>query len=128
MAIQPDFTGPLELSAQSINTNVLSGMVGTYVLGVLADENFLEVRYVGRSDDDLAGKLQSWTAIPRYTHFLFGYFSSADEAFTKECLLFHDFGGTAKLDNPIHPDRPNGSNVMCPVCPSTGLVDLLGLG
>jgi hypothetical protein len=128
MAIQTWLNGPCELSARSINANVMSGMIGTYALGVLAEGNVLAVRYVGRSDDDLAGRLQSWTGNPRYTHFLFGYLFSAEEAFKKECRLFHDFGATAILDNAVHPDRPNGSNVACPVCPPMGLAGFLGLG
>ena len=37
-------------------------------------------------------------------------------AFEKECRNFHDFGGVEKLDNDIHPDRPDGAAWKCPVC------------
>jgi hypothetical protein len=51
----------------------------------------------------------------KYTHFKYGFCDADKDAFLKECHLFHDFGGTAKLDNKVHPARPEGSKVKCPV-------------
>lgn len=125
MALSTGLTGPYQLSPQNVSANVYVDRVGAYALGALIQDGIFEVRYVGRSDDDVAGRLQSWTGKPRYTYFKFGYFASAQAAFERECRMFHDFGGTEKLDNAIHPDRPSGSSAVCPVCPRpTGLMGL----
>ena len=43
-------------------------------------------------------------------------FKIAKAAFEKECQNYHDFGGSKKLDNKIHPDRPKDKDYECPVC------------
>jgi hypothetical protein len=42
--------------------------------------------------------------------------TSPKAAFEKECKNYHDFGGSEKLDNKQHPERPDGTNWECPVC------------
>lgn len=119
-------TGPFQLNAATVDWGVTSTSPGAYALG-RHDGNTFYVAYVGRADHDVAGRLKNWVGT-KYTHFQFGYCMTAVEAFQKECRLFHDFGGTAQLDNDIHPDRPSGSNVACPVCPPSPLQGLMGFG
>jgi len=114
MALQTGLFGPHPLTSQGIDAAVKGAGVGTYVLGRQEPNNFI-VNYVGRSDTDLNDRLKDWEG-SKYTHFKFGFFETAKAAFEKECTVFHDFGGSAKLDNDIHPDRPNGSGWRCPRC------------
>lgn len=93
---------------------------GAYALGRQVGETFY-VDYVGRSDADLNGRLKDWVS-SKYTHFKHGFLETAKAAFEHECKMFHDFGGTAKLDNKVHPARPQGTNPKCPV---SGCSDLL---
>jgi hypothetical protein len=79
------------------------------------------VKYVGRSDGDLNARLKQWVA-SKYTHFMYAFYPTSKDAFEKECNLFHTFGGTAKLDNSIHPARPQGTSLKCP---ASGCTDLL---
>jgi len=102
-----------DLTEKEIDGAVVGISPGVYALGSNTPDVFY-VDYIGRSDNDLNGQLKQWVG-GKYTHFKFGLFPSAEEAFTKECNLFHDFGETA-LDNSVHPARPNGSNSKCPRC------------
>jgi hypothetical protein len=106
-----------ELTEKDIDGAVVGLGPGVYALGSSTPAAFY-VDYIGRSDDDLNGQLKRWVG-GKYTHFKFGFFSSAEQAFMKECKLFHDFGETA-LDNSVHPARLNGSNWMCPRCGALG--------
>lgn len=106
--------GPHPLTPQGIDAAVNGVAPGTYVLGRTEGETFY-VDYVGRSDGDLNDRLKDWTD-SKYDYFKFGFFKTAKAAFEKECTVFHDFGGTGKLDNDIHPDRPDGSDWRCPRC------------
>jgi hypothetical protein len=101
-----NLTGPGILAAVSSN-----GMPGAYALGRTNSSNVFEISYVGRSDSDVATRLQNW--IGSYAHFKFDYFSTAAAAFEKECQLYHDFNPP---DNVVHPAKPANSNVKCPVC------------
>jgi hypothetical protein len=113
MATPTGLYGPLALNVATIDTQVVGYGPGAYALGK-ADGDILYIKYVGRSDSDLNARLKNWAGT--YTDFMYAFFPSAKAAFDKECGLFHDFGGTARLDNKMHPDRPNGSNWTCPRC------------
>lgn len=112
--LQTGLHGPHLLTTEGVDSAVRGTGPGAYALGREEGGTFF-VSYVGRSDSDLNDRLKDW-ADTKYTHFKFGFLSSANAAFQKECTVFHDFGGTAKLDNEIHPDRPAGSNWRCPRC------------
>ncbi|MEA1955124.1 MAG: hypothetical protein U9N02_01355 [Campylobacterota bacterium] len=73
-------------------------------------------KYIGRSDSDLKARLLNHVSNEQYKEFKYSYATSQKAAFKKECQNFHDFGGSKKLDNDIHPDRPNGSGLECPIC------------
>ena len=107
--------GPYPLNEESIDTNVNTKATGNYTLGVFEGTLF-RVRYVGRSDTDLNRRLNEHLGEP-YTHFMRSYPSAAVYAYEKECLNFHDFGGSERLHNKIHPDKPEGyPHLKCPRC------------
>ncbi len=109
------FTHVMELTNNGIDAGVVETAPGAYVLGHTLDNGNFSIRYVGRSDDDLNGRLKDH--VGKYKQFKGGYMNSASEAFQKECHLYHDFGGAeGKLDNEVHPARPSGSRETCPVC------------
>ena len=111
-----DMIGPHDLTAKEIERVVTQESAGNYALGEVSDSTFY-VRYVGRSDDDVASRLKSWVGeSKRYKSFKYSYASSAKAAFEKESKNYHDFGEKEKLDNKEHPQRPKGTNWKCPVC------------
>ena len=103
-------SGPYSLTKQSIDKNVTRTSPGAYALGKTSANTF-HISYVGRSDDDVADRLQDH--VGNYDQFKYGYFDSAKAAFEKECRLYHDFDPP---DNKVHPARPQNANWMCPVC------------
>jgi hypothetical protein len=105
--------GPHPLNSNRIDGYVGDG-IGAYALGSANINGGLDVRYVGRSDNDLNTRLKNW--IGSYTHFKFGHFKTREGAFNHECRMFHDFGGVQGLDNSIHPARPAGATYGCPHC------------
>jgi hypothetical protein len=102
--------GPHQLNQQNINQYLAGKGPGVYVLDSTTDGNF-KVDYVGRSDDDLPGRLKKWIG-EGYAYFKYGYYKTMKAAFEKECQIYHDFDPP---DNIIHPDAPNGTNYVCPV-------------
>lgn len=111
-----NMNGPHELTPQKIDGAVTQTSPGNYALGYVSDSTFY-VLYVGRSDDDVNSRLKSWVGENnKYKLFKFSYATSPKAAFEKECKNYHDFGGSEKLDNKQHPERPDGTNWECPVC------------
>src|SRR5580698_2657527 len=96
--------GPHSLTSTGIANSVLRKSAGTYALGKTINGTF-KIHYVGRSDDDVACRLQQHTT-KWYPEFKFGYSGSAQAAFEKECQLYHDFNPP---DNDVHPARPAGT-------------------
>ena len=110
-----DMKGPFQLTDSEVNRQITSTSPGNYGLGYMKEDGTFIVEYVGRSDDDVKNRLHDWTGT-KYKKFKFSYASSAKEAFEKECRNYHDFDGNKKLDNKVHPDRPNGTNLKCLIC------------
>lgn len=108
-----EMNGPYALTVTAIETAVNKISAGNYALGKSENSTFY-VSYVGRSDDDLRGRLKMH--VGKYNHFKFSYALSSKAAFEKECKNFHDFGGTDSLHNAIHPDKPSGTYWECPYC------------
>ncbi len=103
--------GSYPLTAKK-NDEVVKGIsAGVYTLGYKKEESFY-TQYVGRSDSDLNDRLHDYVD-SKYERFKYGFYNSIEDAFKKECSLYHDFN---PKDNSIHPDRPNGTNYICPVC------------
>jgi len=105
-------SGPHLLDPETIATIVSRKSAGAFAMG-RSEGNTFYIRYVGRSDDDLAAALAKH--VGDYPHFKFAYFGSPRAAFEKECQLYHDFG-EAKLNNKFHPMRPYPDSWHCPRC------------
>ena len=103
--------GPFSLTPSGVSDNVKGIGPGAYALGKTELDGF-HIAYIGRSDDDLANRLQQHTP-EHYLQFKYGFFPSPKAAFEKECHLYHDF---SPPDNKIHPARPKNANWSCPVC------------
>ena len=105
--------GSFPLDEPTINKEVSNVSPGVYVLGRKEGKTFY-VRYVGRADDMRA---QLRDHIGRYVRFKFDYANSPEDAFRKECDLYHNFRGPeGKLDNKNHPERPQGATWLCTKC------------
>jgi hypothetical protein len=102
----------LSLTSAGIAASVTRKSPGAYALGKL-ENNVFYIHYVGRSDDDLAARLQQHVN-KRYPHFQAAYYPTAKAAFGKECSLYHDFNPP---DNNAHPATPKNSSSNCPLCP-----------
>lgn len=93
--------------------------IGAYILGWVRRREKATMfysKYVGRSDNDLNARLKQHVGEKYdYTHFRFSYYDSIKEAFEKECELWHEHDGP-ELDNKSHPDRPDETKLVCPVC------------
>lgn len=101
-------SGPYELSKKSVTAQVTRYSPGAYALGYSKNNTFY-IKYVGRSDDDVADRIGDH--VGEYEEFKFGYLNSAKAAFEKECNLYHDFDPE---DNKVHPARTKGMNWECP--------------
>jgi hypothetical protein len=105
--------GPHSLTASNVDSTVTETSPGVYLLGHSSNG----WRYVGRSDDDVAGRLKQHAASGTYSYFWYEYATSPKAAFERECGIWHRHGGaTGGLDNKNHPARPAGSAWKCPVC------------
>ncbi len=103
-------SGPHPLTVAGATAAVVYTSPGAYALGKMGTDGIFYIDYIGRSDDDIAGRLKQH-APERYPEFFFGYYPSAKAAFEKECWLYHTF---RPVDNVVHPARPRGSNWTCP--------------
>ena len=105
-----ELRGPFALVSERIDREVsLPDVPGVYALGRMV--NPFVVAYVGRSDDDLNGRLKDH--IKAYPVFEFEYCSSAKEAYLWECQLYHEY---YPPDDKNHPDMPDGIYLKCSVC------------
>lgn len=109
-----EMKGAYDLSNDVIDEAITREAPGNYALGHVNDKGIFIVKYVGRSDTCVKTRLKQH--VDKHPKFKFSYASSPKAAFEKECKNFHDFGGTAKLGNSIHPDRPANANWKCPHC------------
>ena len=109
-----EMLGPYIFTSAEIDRVVTKTSPGNYGLGY-SNDTFI-VLYVGRSDSDVNQELKARLGSSRYKEFKYSYATSPKAAFEKECRNYHDFGGSEKLDNEIHPSRPAGTNWECPVC------------
>lgn len=109
-----DMEGPFDLEREAIDAQVTKSSAGNYALGYVNSKGVFIVKYVGRSDTDLNLRLKQHSE--GYPRFKYSYADSSRAAFEKECRNYHDFGGSAALDNSIHPDRATGADWQCPLC------------
>lgn len=103
-------SGPHDLDTDTISRLVTKTSAGAYILS----KDGQIAHYVGRSDDDVAERLEWWANnTQKYSHFWFEYTDSPKAAFDLECRWWHEYNPE---DNQKHPDRPDSSNWQCPVC------------
>ena len=103
--------GPFALTDEAIDREVNQRQPGAYALEESSDLINFRVVYVGRSDSDVNNQLH--VHVGTYKRFRYEYCISAQVAFERECDLYHRF---EPRDNPIHPQRPQGTNWKCPRC------------
>jgi len=107
-----EMQGSYDLNNDSIDITVTRTAPGNYALGYISKNRKFVVKYVGRSDNDLNGRIHQH--VDSYERFKYSYATSPKAAFEKECQNYHDF--FENLDNENHPDRPDDSNWSCPHC------------
>jgi hypothetical protein len=107
----PTLSSLITLKTEEINREVAKTSAGVYALDATIQAVFT-FSYVGRSDNDVAGRLKTYVG-SKYKFFKFAYCSSDKSAFEAECELYHDHHPP---DNINHPARPEGSNWKCPRC------------
>jgi hypothetical protein len=102
--------GSFPLTAESIDKEVKHIAPGAFALGNLHEGKF-QTLYVGRSDTNLNKTLKQ--CLRQTTRFKFELYDDPQDAFNKECELFHFFKPKA---NTQHPQRPAAQNWRCPEC------------
>lgn len=102
-------SGPYPLTEDGVAEAVTASAPGVFALGMMRNGAFY-VGYVGRAELDLARELDRHELA--YSHFKFNFADTAEDAFQKECELFHAFAPPANA----HPSRPRGSQAKCPIC------------
>jgi len=103
--------GPFALNEESIDKTVDQTSPGNYALGDRNQSGTFLVDYVGRSDNNLNGRLKQH--VGENLLFKADYASSPKTAFEKECNNYHDF---TPPRNKNHPARPANSGWSCPRC------------
>ena len=104
-------SGPFALTEAEVNQQVDRKSAGTYALDQAHDSGAFRISYVGRSDTDVNERLRQH--VGKYRRFKYEYYASPEEAFAKECGLYHDFNPPSTIQ---HPPRPLGSKWKCPHC------------
>ncbi len=107
--------GPYRLAFDAIHAHVAPASPGVFALGYAGPGNVFYVNYIGRADGDLRARLLEF--IGSDAGFKFGPSPSAEDAFHRECELFHSF---RPPNNRVHPCRPPLTTWSCPRC---GLLD-----
>jgi hypothetical protein len=98
------------LNARTIKQMVLHAQPGVFLLLTVPDG---PPRYLGRDDKDIREKLVKWLG-RSYRYFKFLYCETPQEAFQKQCELYHSHKRT--LDNTRHPERSEGTEWRCSLC------------
>ena len=101
--------GPYPLTEDGVAEAVSFSAPGVFALGMIRGGAF-SVSYVGRAENDLARELDRHEL--SYSHFKFAHVETVEQAFLKECELYHAFAPEANA----HPSRPSGVQMKCPVC------------
>lgn len=107
----PDLHDPKDLTHANIEAAINTKSAGYYVLGSLSESKVMAVSYVGRSDDDIAGKLRRH--IGNFQAFAFAIAASPLQAYQGECKLYHALKPSKNVLHPIRRPTPEWS---CPVC------------
>lgn len=101
---------------ETIDELIPPDTIGNYILGYRVGKSEIQIRYVGRSDTDLNRRLHEHLEDP-YDAFMFNTQNTPEEAYIEECWNWHGCDGPqGRLENKIHPDKPEGCEATCPVC------------
>jgi hypothetical protein len=85
--------------------------IGNYIVEEWFERKIVG-RKVGRADEQpLKDRLATYLG-GKYTRFRYKFAESKAAAFEQECRDYHQFDG--RSHNEIHPDRPNGTKLLCP--------------
>lgn len=109
------------LNEESIEENVDDGIQpANYRIGRLDDQGY-EVIYVGRVDirQDRGLKdrmLEHLNELEGDCYFEWNVARGVLDAYRRECMDYHCWGTVGNLDNQIHPAKPTGHHIICPVC------------
>jgi hypothetical protein len=103
------------MNKADIDATVSEQSPGVYALDQSHESGPFYFTYVGRSDTDVKASLHE--RAHKYKRFKFEYAQSAEEAYRKECELYHDFNPPARI---AHPARPHGTKWTCPRCKLVG--------
>jgi hypothetical protein len=104
-------SGPFPLKAPEINSEITRKSPGVYMLDRSHDDGPFHISYVGRSDTDLNARLHEHGE--RYKRFKYEYHDSPEEAFARECRLYHQYNPPSTI---VHPPRPVGTKWKCAEC------------
>lgn len=102
--------GPFELAFDAIERELPPAACGVFALGYVDPMGTFRMQRIGR-DQNLRQRLQE--LIGSGSRFKFAASMSPQVAFERECELFHQFRPPGNI---IHPDRPKGTNWLCPIC------------
>ena len=106
----PTLVGPYALSQHLVDDTVRGKVAGVFALSA-KEGGAVNLRRIGRADDDLAAALREFIGL--YSHFSCAAADSAESAYAMECRLHHAW---TLPENPSHPTRPSESAEGCPVC------------
>jgi hypothetical protein len=102
--------GPFPLSHEIVASEI-AGRFGVFALGYTSADGRFCTTAIGRADGDLPVRLMRH--IGREREFKYASLTSVIDAFDAECRLFHSL---ALLKTRVHPARPAGMSLSCPVC------------
>jgi hypothetical protein len=108
------YSAPLTLTKLDLEVAFAGGnakKIGNYIVEEYFERTIMG-RKVGRADEQpLKDRLAIYLG-GKYTRFRYKFAASRAAAFEQECRDYHQFDG--RSDNEIHPDRPNGTKLVCP--------------
>jgi hypothetical protein len=107
----PSLSSTIALTDREIDGSKVRNRPGVYVLGAGTVAGNIVPRFVGRSEEDLKGRLKQH--VGGESHFAFAHTSSAMGAYRAECELFHHL---KPANNKAHPKLPKGTTWQCPWC------------
>ncbi len=103
--------GSFPLTEDEIKKHIKYKVPGVFTLGTVNDDGKYQTLYVGSAHRDLAETLKK--CLRQTPRFKFQLFDSAEDAFNKECELYHLFRLAA---NKVHPPVPPLEAWRCPEC------------
>ncbi len=109
-AVGSGLKGSFPLTKDGIEAEIKHIAPGVFALGNLVDDRF-KTLLVGRSDKDL--KQELLRRIGQTKRFKYLLYDDAEDAFKKECELYHFLKPYA---NKGHPQRPQNRTWTCPDC------------